>query len=230
MRSPGAHASPAIDPDRTAPAALYAPRPAPSMDRSFHIDPGCDMQTGKREELLATAERLFYEEGFHATGIDRVVAGAGVARMTLYNHFPSKEALIEQVLERRFHRYLDELRDTIDRRGGATAVTALVECHCRWLRSASREGCIVIKAIAEFEHHSAGIARQGRQLEQELLALIRDALARDGQPADAAAAERVLLALEGANTLAPVLGPGRAAAHLRAMLPAALGACAAESA
>lgn len=188
------------------------------------------MQAGKREELLAKAERLFYEEGFHATGIDRLVAEAGVARMTLYNHFPSKEALIEQVLERRFRRYLDELRDAIDRPGAAPAVMALVECHCRWLRSASREGCIVIKAIAEFEHHSAGIARQGRRLKRELLGLIRDALARDEQPADAATAERVLLTLEGANTLAPVLGPGRAAAHLRAMLPGVLDACSAESA
>ena len=188
------------------------------------------MQAGKREKLLATAERLFYEEGFHATGIDRLVAAAGVARMTLYNHFPSKEALIEEVLERRFRRYLDELQQAIERRGAGRAVMALVDCHCRWLRSASREGCIVIKAIAEFEHHSPGIARQGRRLKQELLGLIRDALARDGQPADAAAAEQVLLMMEGANTLASVLGADRAATHLRALLPGVLDACTAESA
>lgn len=183
------------------------------------------MRAGKREELLATAERLFYEEGFHATGIDRLVAEAGVARMTLYNHFPSKEALIEEVLERRFRRYLDELQDAVDHRGTTSAVTVLVECHCRWLRSASREGCIVIKAIAEFEHHSARIAQLGRQLKQEMLGLIRDALARDARPADPATAERVLLMMEGANTLAPVLGPDPAAAHLRAMLPGVLDAC-----
>ena len=188
------------------------------------------MQAGKRDALLATAERLFYEEGFHATGIDRLVAEAGIARMTLYNHFPSKEALIEAVLERRFRRYLDDLQDAIDRRGAAPAVTALVARHCRWLRSASREGCIVIKAIAEFEHHSASIACQGRRHKRELLGLIRDALARDERPADATAAERVLLAMEGANTLAPVLGPRRAAAHLRAMLPGVLESCSAESA
>ncbi len=188
------------------------------------------MQAGKRERLLATAERLFYAEGFHATGIDRLVAEAGVARMTLYNHFPSKEALIEAVLERRFRRYLDELQGAIDHRGTGSALMALVECHCRWLSSASREGCIVIKAIAEFEHHAPGIAQQGRALKQDLLAMIRDALARDEQPASAPAAERVLLAMEGANTLAPLLGPDRTAAHLRAMLPRMLDACSVESA
>jgi len=187
------------------------------------------MQAGKREELLATAERLLYEEGFHATGIDRVVAEAGVARMTLYNHFPSKEALIEEVLDRRFRRYLVELQDAIDHRGATPAITALVDCHCNWLRSASSEGCIVIKAIAEFEHHSAGIARQGRRLKQEMLGLIRDALALDNRPADAATAERLLLTMEGANTLAPVLGPDRAADHLRTMLPGLLDTCSAES-
>ena len=188
------------------------------------------MRAGKREELLATAERLFYTEGFHATGIDRLVDEAGVARMTLYNHFPSKEALIEAVLERRFRRYLTDLQAAIDGRETTPAITAVVDCHCRWLRSASREGCIVIKAIAEFEHHAADIARQGRQLKQELLALIRDALARDDYPADQVTAEQILLTMEGANTLAPVLGADRAADHLRVMLPATLAACTAESA
>ena len=214
-------------------SALCAAHPRPKINRSFYPERERGLQSmraGKREELLATAERLFYEEGFHATGIDRLVAEAGIARMTLYNHFPSKEALIEEVLERRFRRYLDELQDAIDRRGATPAVMALVECHCRWLRSASREGCIVIKAIAEFEHHSARIARQGRRLKRELLGLVRDALALDEQPADAATAERVLLMMEGANTLAPVLGPRRAAAHLRSMLPGMLDACWAQSA
>lgn len=188
------------------------------------------MRAGKREELLATAERLFYTEGFHATGIDRLVDEAGVARMTLYNHFPSKEALIEAVLERRFRRYLVDLQAALDGRGTIPAVTALVDCHCRWLRSASREGCIVIKAIAEFEHHSPEIAHQGRKLKQELLGLIRDALTLDQYRADATMAERVLLSMEGANTLAPVLGSDRAAAHLQAMLSATLAACAAEPA
>ena len=180
------------------------------------------MPANKREMLLDTAERLFYTEGFHATGIDRVVAEAGVARMTLYNHFPSKEALIEAVLARRYARYLDDLRRAVDGAGMGDAVMALAETHCRWLETTSNRGCIVIKAIGEFEQHNPAIADQGRRLKRELLEVIGYALSRDGSADDPAMAERLLVVLEGADALAPVLGAAAATNHLRAIIPAVL--------
>lgn len=180
------------------------------------------MPANKREILLGTAERLFYAEGFHATGIDRVVAEAGVARMTLYNHFPSKEALIEAVLARRYQRYLDDLRRTVDEAVAGDAVIALAERHCRWLETTSSRGCIVIKAIGEFEHHHPAIADQGRRLKRELLAVIGYALSRDRSLDDPGMAERLLVVLEGADTLAPVLGASAVTGHLRAIIPVVL--------
>src|SRR4051812_237735 len=47
-----------------------------------------------RTRLLDTATRLFYAEGIHAVGIDRIIAEAGVAKATFYNHFPSKDDLV----------------------------------------------------------------------------------------------------------------------------------------
>ncbi len=52
-----------------------------------------------RERLLRTATRLFYEEGIHGVGVDRVLAEAGVARAAMYRHFPGKEALVVAYLE-----------------------------------------------------------------------------------------------------------------------------------
>ena len=52
------------------------------------------MTSRKREQLLSTAVDLFYREGYHATGIDRILAESGVAKMTLYKHFRSKDELI----------------------------------------------------------------------------------------------------------------------------------------
>ncbi|WP_284328734.1 TetR/AcrR family transcriptional regulator [Demequina litorisediminis] len=49
---------------------------------------------GPRDRLLATASALFYEEGIHAIGIDRIVSEAGVPRATLYRHFAGKEGLV----------------------------------------------------------------------------------------------------------------------------------------
>lgn len=52
-----------------------------------------------RERLLATATRLFYAEGIHGVGVDRVLAEAGVTRATMYRHFAGKEALVVAYLE-----------------------------------------------------------------------------------------------------------------------------------
>ncbi len=65
----------------------------------------------KRKQLLTTAEHLFYENGFHHVGLKRIVSDSGVALMTLYNHFPSKEDLILEVLKSRETRYLSLLEN-----------------------------------------------------------------------------------------------------------------------
>ncbi|GAA1751674.1 TetR/AcrR family transcriptional regulator [Agromyces humatus] len=51
-----------------------------------------------RERLLQTASELFYREGIHSVGVDRIIAAAGVTRATFYRHFPSKEDLVEAYL------------------------------------------------------------------------------------------------------------------------------------
>ena len=63
------------------------------------------MPSDRREHLLDTALSLFGTEGFHATGIDKILASAGVAKMTLYNHFRSKDELILAALRRRDERF-----------------------------------------------------------------------------------------------------------------------------
>jgi AcrR family transcriptional regulator len=176
------------------------------------------MRPSKRDAVLATAERLFYHEGFHATGIDRLASEAGVVRMTLYNHFASKEALIEAVLQRRYARYMDDLRDAVERRGENGAVRALAERHCMWLHERSSRGCIVIKAIGEFDGHDSPIAELGRRLKRRLLALIAEAVELDTGVHDRDTSERILMILEGANALVPVLGPERTVPHVHALI------------
>ena len=55
-----------------------------------------------KERILETADRLFYLQGIRAVGVDTVAAEIGISKRTLYNHFPSKNALISAYLERRF--------------------------------------------------------------------------------------------------------------------------------
>ena len=59
------------------------------------------MASPKRDHLVETALDLFCRDGFHATGIDKILAESGVAKMTLYKHFKSKDELILAALHRR---------------------------------------------------------------------------------------------------------------------------------
>ena len=55
-----------------------------------------------KERILETADKLFYLQGIRAIGVDTIAAEIGISKRTLYNHFPSKDALIAAYLERRF--------------------------------------------------------------------------------------------------------------------------------
>jgi AcrR family transcriptional regulator len=62
-----------------------------------------------RERLLAAANELFYAEGVHTVGIDRVIERAGVAKASLYNTFGSKDELVHAYLESRHRRMADRI-------------------------------------------------------------------------------------------------------------------------
>src|SRR5262245_22041723 len=75
-----------------------------------------------KERILDTAERLFYGAGIRATGVDTIAAEVGISKRTLYNHFPSKDALIAAYLKRGFYTpnaserpALDQILRTFDR-------------------------------------------------------------------------------------------------------------------
>jgi len=53
------------------------------------------------ERILATTDRLFYGQGIRAIGVDTIAAEIGISKRTLYNYFPSKDALIAAYLTRR---------------------------------------------------------------------------------------------------------------------------------
>lgn len=72
-------------------------------------------EASPRTRILDVADRLFYQRGLHAVGVDEIVARSGVAKTTLYAHFKSKDLLIASYLQRRsddWREFLDvELRD-----------------------------------------------------------------------------------------------------------------------
>lgn len=120
-----------------------------------------------RERILATADTLFYNEGIHAVGIQRVVAEASVTRVTLYRHFPSKDDLIAAYLQRRAQYDRDQVAGIIDSHPDdpRQALTELATALTRDDFAAMRRGCPFINASAEFtgSHPARVQAREIRQ-------------------------------------------------------------------
>jgi AcrR family transcriptional regulator len=72
-----------------------------------------EKKSAAREKLLVTASQLFFEKGFHAVGVDTIVAESGITKMTMYKHFPSKDQLIVAILERSDELYWEWFENTI---------------------------------------------------------------------------------------------------------------------
>lgn len=75
------------------------------------------MSHSVRDKLLDAAEELFGRAGFGAAGIDAIIARARVAKMSLYKHFGSKDALIAAVLARRDQRFRETFTAAVHRHG-----------------------------------------------------------------------------------------------------------------
>jgi AcrR family transcriptional regulator len=105
-----------------------------------------------RERILTAAYDLFSRHGVRAVGIDAIVERSGVARMTLYRHFASKDELVLAFLARRDQRWTEEwLRQEVERRAEAAADRLLVifDVFDEWFQLEDFEGCSFINVLLE---------------------------------------------------------------------------------
>jgi AcrR family transcriptional regulator len=113
-----------------------------------HLD--ASQRLSARERLLAAADELFYAEGVHVVGIDRVVERAGVAKASLYSIFGSKDELVRTYLEKHFRRRQRQIERVLSRydtpRERLLGVFAEVE---EALAGSEFRGCRFISASAE---------------------------------------------------------------------------------
>jgi AcrR family transcriptional regulator len=173
-----------------------------------------------QERILQTAEELFYGEGIRATGVDTIAAKAGISKRTLYNYFPSKDALIAAYLRRGFHEQRPSERPPLEQ-----ILRAFDRLEANFATKEFR-GCRFVNAVAELgdEDHAAreiAIAfKESRRLwfRERLIALgVTDA--------DNLAMQLALL-VDGAIAGAMVRGDptvARAAAHAARVLIASAG-------
>src|SRR3954467_8920991 len=104
-----------------------------------------------RQRILETADRLFYGNGIRAVGIDRIIAEAGVAKMSLYKHFPSKDDLILAVLRHREEGVLEFFRSATERHGrrAKDPLRAFFAALKEWFETPGFRGCAFQNAAVE---------------------------------------------------------------------------------
>ena len=140
----------------------------------------------KREQLITTAFSLFYQEGVHAVGINRILKQSGVAKKTLYHHFPAKDDLIIAVLEFRHEQYCRWLEKRLTAVSpGAAGVDVVFTALDDWINSrdgtlSSFHGCFFINVSAEFGHHEHPAHRCCAEHKSWMLEVIKEQIAAMG--------------------------------------------------
>jgi AcrR family transcriptional regulator len=103
-----------------------------------------------RDRLLAAANELFYNEGVHTVGIDRVIERAGVAKASLYNTFGSKDELIRAYLESRHANVAERIMQAVDRYDTPRErLLAVFEGQKELFAQPDYRGCAFARASAE---------------------------------------------------------------------------------
>ena len=125
-----------------------------------------------RERLVGAASDLFYRQGIHATGIDEVIAHAGVAKASLYNNFDSKDDLVVAYLRAALERGRSLFAECLGESDPAARLRLLFTRLLRAARGEDFAGCPFANAAAELEpHHRAWVVvREFDQMVAEFFA------------------------------------------------------------
>ena len=154
----------------------------------------------KRDHLMATAWRLFYRDGLRAVGIDTLLAEAGVAKMTLYNHFASKEELILAILDKRDLEFRASLLAQVAAAGPdpVQRLLAVFDWHEGWFASEAFKGCVFIRALSEYPEPTHPIHQAAWRHKVAVKAALTELCAAAGARDAAALAETLSFLIDGA--------------------------------
>ena len=177
-----------------------------------------------RERILAAATRLFADEGIHPTSVDRVIAEAGVAPMTVYRHFGGKDELVTATLERWSGEWLGWLRDEAEAGDDAgSRLEGLWDALEKWFADEGFRGSYVDNVATELRakpgHPAQRIIAAHRAA---LRGLLREIAAQAGATSPTGAALQLHILIDGATALAVVDRQPGAAASARTMAATAL--------
>ena len=171
-----------------------------------------------RDRIMNAAADLFYREGVQNVGIDRVIAESGVAKMSLYNNFKSKDALIAAWLQQRDANWREWFQKTVEKQATdpAQRLIAMFDALEEWFSQSDFRGCAFINSSVELvdpEHPGYQVAIEHQQAMFDYILQLVNA-ANIANPDTVA--EQLLLLVEGSIVVAMMRRNPAAATHAKA--------------
>ncbi len=170
------------------------------------------MASDTRERLIRASHDLFYEHGFHAIGIDRIIDEVGVTKTTFYNHFESKDALALEALRWHDRWWKDEFARLLLKHGGDTPrgrLLAIFDALEEAMSQPGYKGCIFINVAVEFPSCTDPAHIEAAAHKRAIEDLIAELGAYAGAKDPRALAQEITLIMEGAYVSEQVNGDPR---------------------
>lgn len=150
-------------------------------------------------KILAVADELFYTEGIHTVGVDRIIAAAHVTKATFYKHYRAKELLIVAYVKRRdtqTREYVEGLRSRLD--DPRAVLRALVDEIGEEAQRPGFHGCPYINAAAQFSDPEHPVRKAVADHREWYHTTLAELFAEAGHPRPQEGADDLLLARDGA--------------------------------
>ena len=175
------------------------------------------MSASKRDQLVRKALTVFYNNGFHATGMDKLAKETGVSKTAIYKHFRTKDDLIQATLRLRD----EEFRNWLIRRVEELADTpvgrmlAIFDALDEWFHDKNYSGCMFIKASSEYLERDHPVLRTSAEHKLLLIRAVEKYAEEAGAQDAPALARSIILLKEGAIVTAHIISPKGVAAEAK---------------
>jgi len=170
-----------------------------------------------RTRLLETATRLFYAQGIHAVGIDRIIAEAGVAKATFYNHFPSKDDLVLAYIEDQDRIGREDVA-ALPKQAPRKMIGAVLTRISNAAVQGDYRGCPFLNAAAEYPDPQSPVRQAVDARRKWYHGVLRELLVADGDPAPALTASLLVALSDGLLESAYLDDPKTTASLIREAL------------
>jgi len=175
------------------------------------------MRPTKRDELVQKALKVFYRNGFHATGMDMLVTETSISKTSMYKHFRTKEDLILAVLRLRDEKFRNWLFRRMEELGGTPGeqLIAMFDALGEWFSGKDYSGCMFINASAEYARPDDPIHMVAGEHKKLILKFLRELTVAAGATEPEKLADGLMFLMEGAIVMSYVAGDKDAAARAK---------------